>query len=118
MSIFKVTVDGTRKTACTNQYWELPVRLREWIGGAQFRIDDEGPMDSRSEPRAVCVPPKCTFLAFYCEAVCVGPTRSDRALSHKLWPIGPCGSQLPDSMPVSPYEKIIDLALENICQKI
>jgi hypothetical protein len=78
------------------------MRLQERIGGAQFWVDDEGPMDSGSKPGAVCMPPKCAFLAFYGEAVRVALTGSDRALSHKLRPISPCGSRLSDSMPVSP----------------
>jgi hypothetical protein len=94
----------SKENTCTNQDWKLPMRLRERIGSAQFWVDDEGPMDSGSEPGAVCMPPKCALLAFYGEAVGVGLTGSDRALSHELRPVSPCGSRLPDSMPVSTDE--------------
>lgn len=74
--------------------------LREGIGVSLFRANDESSIDRGSEPRAVGVPPKSSFLSLNREPVSVTLTGPDGALGDEFWPISPSSSHLPHSMPI------------------
>jgi len=75
------------------------VGLGERVGCILFRVDDESSINSCPEPRTVCMPPECAFLAIDGEPIGVAPPGPDRTLSYELRAICPRSPHLSHSMP-------------------
>ena len=75
------------------------VGLGERVGCILFRVDDESSINSCPEPRTVCMPPECAFLALDREPIGVAPPGPDRTLSYELRAICPRSPHLSHSMP-------------------
>lgn len=85
---------------------------REWIRHAELRQDDDGAMDSGSQPENMSMPEERASLAGDGEVVHVALPGLNWTLCNVCRSIGPASSKLPDSMPTT---NIVFMRLCNFC---
>ena len=87
-------------SARTEDNGNLPVRLREGVGGAAPGMDDDGTVHGGAVEVAVRVPPKRSLFLRQDDTVGEVAAGADGTLGNVLWPVGPRVAWLVHTMPM------------------